>query len=83
MGNKDEVLQTIKDWEKSGEYIEPMGPAMLYAMLGMQDDAIVWLEKSYRERSSMMISLKAFGIWDPYRDNPRFIEIYERMNFPE
>ena len=44
-GNNEEVLQTIKDWEKSGEYIDPMGPAMLYAMLGMQDDAMVWLGK--------------------------------------
>ncbi len=83
MGNKEEVLQTIKDWEKSGENIDPMGSAILYAMLGMQDDAMVWLEKSYRQRSFMMISLKAHWVWDQYRGDSRFIEIYDRMNFPE
>ena len=83
MGNKEEVLQILKDWERSGEHIDPMNPAILYAMLEMQDNAMAWLEKSYRERSFMMISLKALGIWDPYRDDPRFIAVYDRMNFPE
>ena len=83
MGNKDEVLQILKDWEKSGEYIDPMGPAKLYALLEMQDDAMVWLEKSYKERSFEIVFLKSSRIWDPYRDDPRFIEIYNKMNFPE
>ena len=81
--NEEEVLVTIKEWEKSGENIDPMGSAILYAMLGMQDDAMVWLEKGYRQRSHMMTSLKALWVWDPYRADPRFIEIYDRMNFPE
>lgn len=83
MGNKEEVMQILKDWERSGEQIDPMGPAILYALLEMPDDAMVWLEKGYRERSFMMVSLKAYWVWDPYRDDLRFIEIYDRMNFPE
>ena len=83
MGNKDEVLQILKDWERTGEHIDPIRPAILYALLEMQDDAIVWLEKSYQERSFEIVFLKSSQIWDPYRDDPRFIEIYDRMNFPE
>jgi len=83
MGNKEEVLQILKDWEKSGEHIEPMDPAMLYTLLEMYDDAIFWLEKSYRERSLMMVTLKYFWIWNSIRDDPRFIDIYNRMNFSE
>ena len=83
MGHKDEVLQILKDWERTGEHIDPIRPAILYALLEMQDDAIVWLEKSYQERSFEIVFLKSSQIWDPYRDDPRFIEIYDRMNFPE
>lgn len=77
MGEKDEVLQIMK----STKYLDPMDPAMLYTLLGMHDDAIFWLEKGYKERSGMMITLKYFWMWDSIRDDPRFIEIYNRMNF--
>ena len=83
MGKKDEVLQTLNEWEKSGGYITPMDPAMLYALLDMHDEAIYWLEKSFQERAIMTVSLKFYWIWDSIRDDPRFIEIYNRMNFPE
>ncbi len=83
MGSKKEVLQILNEWERSGEHIDPMNLAQLYAMIEMNDKAIEWLEKSYKERSFSMVSLKSNWIWDPYRDDPRFIEIYNRMNFPE
>jgi tetratricopeptide (TPR) repeat protein len=79
MGKKDEALQQIK----SMEYVDPMDIARLYTMLEMPDEAIAMLEKGYRERSVMMITLKDSWIWDPLRNDPRFIEIYKRMNFPE
>ena len=47
------------------------------------DYAIFWLEKGYRERSGMMVTLKYYWIWNSIRDDPRFIEIYDRMNFQE
>jgi TolB-like protein/Flp pilus assembly protein TadD len=81
MGNKEEVLQILKDLERSGEYIDPVDQAKLYTILEMPDDAIFWLEKGYRERSLMMVSLKHFWVWDPIRNDPRFIDIYGRMNF--
>jgi tetratricopeptide (TPR) repeat protein len=79
MGNKNEALQIIK----SQEYIDSGDAARLYTILGMPDEAIFWLEKGYRERSVMMVGLKHFWIWDPIRDDPRFIEIYDRMNFQD
>ena len=82
-GHEDEVLQILNQWICSGEYVEPMGPALLYTFLGNKDEALNWLEKAYRERSLYIISLKAYWVWDPLRDDPRFIKIYDRMNFPE
>ena len=83
MGKTDEVLQTLNEWEKSAGYLSPMDPAMLYALLDMPDKAIYWLEKSYNERAIMTVSLKFYWIWDNIRDDPRFKEIYARMNFPD
>jgi adenylate cyclase len=79
MGKKDEALQTIK----SLEFIDPMDAARLYTILEMPDEAIDWMEKGYRERSVMMVTLKNFWVWDPIRKDPRFIEIYNRMNFSD
>jgi len=77
MGKKDEVLQIIN----SEEFVDPVDAAELYSLLEMPDEAIVWLEKGYRERSVLMVSLKYYWIWDPIRNDPRFIKIYNRMNF--
>jgi TolB-like protein/Flp pilus assembly protein TadD len=77
MGKKDEVLQIIN----SEEFIDPMDAAELFSLLDMHDEAIVWLEKGYRQRSVLMVSLKHYWLWDTLRDDPRFIEIYNRMNF--
>lgn len=83
MGDKKEVLQILNDWEESGQPINPMDPAMLYALLDLPDKAIYWLGESHRERSIMMASLKSSWIWDSIRNDPRFIRIYDSMNFPE
>ena len=82
-GHEDEVLQILNQWICSGEYVEPVGPAILYTLLGIKDEALEWLEKAYRERSLFIITLKSYWIWDPLREDPRFIKIYDRMNFPE
>jgi len=79
MGHKEEVLRTIK----SETFLDPINPAMLYTLMDMPDEAVFWLEKAYRQRSLMMVTLKHLWLWDPLRDDPRFIEIYNRMNFSE
>ena len=78
MGKKKEVIAVV---EKS-DYVDSSDPAMLYALLDMPDEAIFWLKKAWQERSVMMVSLKNFWVWDKLRDDPRFKEMYEQMNFP-
>ena len=77
MGKEEEALQNIY----SVKFMDPGDAAYLYSLLGMNDEAILWLERAYRERSAMMITLKHAWFWDPIRNDPRFIEIYDRMNF--
>lgn len=79
LGQEKEVLQAIE----SQEFLDPMDPAILYALMGMKDEAIVMLEKGYKTKSVMMVTLKHYWMWDAIRDDERFQEIYDRMNFPE
>jgi tetratricopeptide (TPR) repeat protein len=77
MGKKEEALREIKAYE----FIDAGDAARLYTMLGMADEAVHWLEKGYKERSVMMVTIKHSWVWDPIRNHPGFIEIYNKMNF--
>jgi len=77
MGKKDEALKLME----SREYLDPMDAAKLYTLIGMPDEAFYWIEKGFQARSVMMVSLKHSWFWDPLRDDPRFTEIYSKMNF--
>lgn len=79
LGQEKEVLQAIE----SQEFLDPMDPAILYALMGMKDEAIALLEEGYKTKSVMMVTLKHYWMWDAIRDDERFQEIYDRMNFPE
>lgn len=79
LGQEKEVLQAIE----SQEFLDPMDPAILYSLMGMKDEAIAMLEKGYKAKSVMMVTLKHYWMWDGIRDDERFHEIYDRMNFPE
>lgn len=79
LGQEKEVLQAIE----SQEFLDPMDPAILYALMGMKDEAIAMLEEGYKTKSVMMVTLKHYWMWDAIRDDERFQEIYDRMNFPE
>lgn len=76
-GEKVEALQKIRSLES----IDEMEVARLYSLLNMPNESINLIEKSYRKRLGMMVTLKHYWVWDPLRNNPRFIEIYDRMNF--
>ncbi|AEV31303.1 putative integral membrane protein [Owenweeksia hongkongensis DSM 17368] len=79
LGQEKEVLQSIK----SQEFIDPMDPALLYAMMGLKEEAFAKLEEGYKAKSVMMVTLKHYWMWDSIRDDERFEEMLERMNFPK
>ena len=58
-------------------------PAVFIAMNHAQDDdadaAMRWLEKAYQERSGWLLELRADPVWDKIRDDPRFIELTNRV----
>jgi TolB-like protein/DNA-binding winged helix-turn-helix (wHTH) protein/Flp pilus assembly protein TadD len=55
--------------------------AIIYSALGNRDQAIAWLEKSFKVRPDDAAHLRD-PRFDPLRSDPRFQDLLRRMNFP-
>ena len=60
-------------------YVSASSFALVYAGLGEKDQAFVWLEKAYEERSGALPYLKVNPIWDPLRSDPRFEALVQKV----
>lgn len=56
--------------------------ALLYAHAGEKELALDWLENAYKARETFMVYLNVDLQWDSIRENPRFQDLLDRMNFP-
>jgi len=84
-GQRDEatrILNQLQERAKRGEYVLPLGIAWIYIGLGDKDQAFVWLDKSFAERSDGMREIKTNPIYDPLRSDPRFTDLLRRMRLP-
>jgi TolB-like protein/Tfp pilus assembly protein PilF len=63
-------------------YVSPSDVASLYIWLGDNDRAMDWINKAFDERSFNMVYLKVHPIYDPLRQDPRFVALLHRMQFP-
>ncbi len=68
---------------KQSRYVSPAAFVNVYIGLGDKEQAFVWLEKAYHERSYFMTWLKVFPWVDPLRSDPRFQELIRRIGFPQ
>ena len=77
-----EILRALKQLSNE-RHVSPVNFALVYANLGDSDEAFVWLQKGFEERSSYLRLLKVEPVFDPLRSDPRFQALLARMNFPE
>lgn len=56
--------------------------ACAYAALGNQDKAFEWLERGYKDRSPVLLSLKSEPYFDNLRSDPRYADLVRRVGFP-
>jgi TolB-like protein/DNA-binding winged helix-turn-helix (wHTH) protein/Flp pilus assembly protein TadD len=85
-GHRPESLNLLAELMKLSHrrYLSPANIARVYASLGENEQALMWLEKAYNDRSSWMTRIQ---LWGPalgnLRADPRFQDLLRRMNFPQ
>jgi TolB-like protein/Tfp pilus assembly protein PilF len=67
---------------RSTRYVSPADIAALYVWLGDNDRAMDWFEKAFDERSFNMVYLKVHPGYDRLRQDPRFLALLRRLQFP-
>lgn len=84
-GQKDEaikILNRLQERASSGEHVPPLGIVGIYIGLGDKDQAFVWLDRAFDQRSDRLRQIKTNPIYDPLRSDPRFTDLLRRMKLP-
>jgi TolB-like protein/Tfp pilus assembly protein PilF len=63
-------------------YVPALSFATVYVGLGEKEQAFLWLEKAYDERTNSLAYLKVQSTWDPLRPDPRFADLVRRIGLP-
>jgi serine/threonine protein kinase/tetratricopeptide (TPR) repeat protein len=67
----------ISQYEKN--HVPPTSVAALFFVLGDIDEGFLWLEKAYERYDSWIRLLKTDTVFDPVREDPRFLEILKKI----
>jgi TolB-like protein/DNA-binding winged helix-turn-helix (wHTH) protein/Tfp pilus assembly protein PilF len=82
-GQKAAAIDLLNDLKKRSASSDPHSAeiAMIYAALGNNDQAMTWLEKSYKERFNPGVLLRPG--FDPLRSDSRFQDLVRRIGLPQ
>ena len=81
-GFKEALVAATDVWVKLPSFASAQNAIMLYAYGGDTDQALYWLEKSYIRRDPANPYMGIIPYLRPYHDEPRYIEIMQRMKLP-
>ncbi len=78
-GQKDRARAFIPAAERGEAYIAPSVPALACIGLKEWDEAFVWLNRAIDARDPQIIPIKTDPVFDPMRDDPRFMDLLRKM----
>jgi tetratricopeptide (TPR) repeat protein len=80
-GKKEEALKVLKDLTELSKtkYVPPFHFAWIYVGLGEKDQAIAYLQKVYAEHTQHVVDFKMHPMFDPLRNDPRFIQLIKQV----
>ena len=83
-GKKEKAQKVIEHLRELSvhEYVPPYNIAVIYAGLGEKDEAFVWLNRAYQERSYLLTYLTVDERLDKLHSDPRFDELVRRVGLP-
>src|SRR5882672_10004160 len=76
------LLDELKRRQMAG-YIPTAAFVNAYLGLDEKEQALVWLERAYREKSSILQYLKVHPFFDPLRGDPRFADLVRRVGLDQ
>ncbi|HEX8774415.1 MAG TPA: tetratricopeptide repeat protein [Pyrinomonadaceae bacterium] len=80
-GKLSDAEQVINELEKAARarYVSAYYFAMIYVGLDVQEQAFLWLERAFEERSGFMAFLHVEPMFDHLRADPRFVDLVHRV----
>ena len=74
-----EALRLLRECDPTVRPTPPGVIAMLHLQAGNKELAFDWLEKTFERRDPTLMVFHRLPIFDPIRDNPRFISVMNRI----
>jgi len=83
-GKRKEAQKVIEQLRELSvhEYVAPYNIAVIYAGLGEKDEAFVWLNRAFQERSYLLTYLTVDERLNNLHSDPRFDELRHRVGLP-
>jgi pentatricopeptide repeat protein len=80
-GRRDDALRLLANMKKRREagYMPAAAFVNAYLGLGETEEAFVWLEQAYKERSNILQFVKTHPFFDPIRGDARFVDLERRI----
>jgi len=80
-GESDNARRILEEMHRvaSETYVSEVFFALIHLGLGEQEEAMRWLEEGYQQRTGAMVWCSHLDMFDPIRDDPRFIDLMRRM----
>jgi TolB-like protein/DNA-binding winged helix-turn-helix (wHTH) protein/tetratricopeptide (TPR) repeat protein len=84
LGQRSQALRVLDQLGATSKqrYVPALSFAIVYVGLGEKEQAFLWLEKAYDERTNSLAYLKVQATWDPLRSDPRFADLVRRIGLP-
>jgi tetratricopeptide (TPR) repeat protein len=80
-GETKKAQAILKQLRVSNDYVSPGELSILYAALGLRDEAFASLEKAYAEHDLQLQYLAVDPAFDSLRDDSRFKDLLRRLKF--
>jgi pentatricopeptide repeat protein len=80
-GRRDDALRLLEEMKRRREsgYFPAAAFVNAYLGLGDREQAFVWLEQAYKERSNILQFVKTHPFFDPIRSDARFVDLERRI----
>jgi DNA-binding winged helix-turn-helix (wHTH) protein/TolB-like protein len=76
-------MQLLTRLVRDNNYVSPVEFAYRYALLDDKENAFLWLEKAYVERSPQLFNLNVDPDYDKLRSDARFADLLARLHLPQ